>query len=64
MAANISLFPVITDDLLSKTRFQASPYQLYYVRDDQEYVLRKDGDGDWKILTFYKIEGESSESDE
>ena len=40
MAANISLFPVITDDLLSKTRFQASPYQLYYVRDDQEYVLR------------------------
>ena len=40
MAANISLFPVITDDLLGKTRFQASPYQLYYVRDDQEYVLR------------------------
>ena len=40
MAANISLFPVITDDLLSKTRFQASPYQLYYVRNDQEYVLR------------------------
>ena len=40
MAANISLFPVITDDLLSKTRFQASPYQLYYVRDEQEYVLR------------------------
>ena len=39
MAANISLFPVITDDLLGKTRFQASPYQLYYVRDDQEYVL-------------------------
>ena len=38
MAANISLFPVITDDLLGKTRFQASPYQLYYVRDDQEYV--------------------------
>ena len=28
------------DDLLGKTRFQASPYQLYYVRDDQEYVLR------------------------
>lgn len=40
MAANISLFPVITDELLSKIRFQASPYELYYVRDDQEYILR------------------------
>ena len=35
-----------------------------YTKTFQEYVLRKDGDGDWKILTFYKIEGESSESDE
>ena len=35
-----------------------------YSKTYQEYVLRKDGDGDWKILTFYKIEGESSESDE
>ena len=35
-----------------------------YTKTYQEYVLRKDGDGDWKILTFYKIEGESSESDE
>jgi hypothetical protein len=39
MAANISLFPVITDELLNKIRFQASPYELYYVRDDQEYKL-------------------------
>lgn len=39
MAANISLFPVITDELLSKVRFQASPYELYYIRDDQEYTL-------------------------
>ena len=35
-----------------------------YTKTYQDYVLRKDGDGDWKILTFYKIEGESSESDE
>ena len=35
-----------------------------YTKTYQEYVLRKDDDGDWKILTFYKIEGESSESDE
>lgn len=28
MAANISLFPVITDELLSKIRFQASPYEF------------------------------------
>ena len=26
--------------MIQYTRFQASPYQLYYVRDDQEYVLR------------------------
>lgn len=35
-----------------------------YTKTYQEYVLRKDDNGDWKILTFYKIEGESSESDE
>ena len=35
-----------------------------YTKTYQKYVLRKDDDGDWKILTFYKIEGESSESDE
>ena len=35
-----------------------------YTKTYQEYVLRKDDDGGWKILTFYKIEGESSESDE
>ena len=40
MAANISLFPIITDELLGKIRFQTSPYELYYIRDDQEYVLR------------------------
>lgn len=43
----------------------------YFVREDnqytktfQQYVLRKDGDGNWKILVFYQIEGDSSEDDE
>lgn len=40
MAANISLFPIITEELLNKMRFQASPYELYYIRSDQEYILR------------------------
>lgn len=40
MAANISLFPVINDELLGKIRFQASPYELYYIREDQESVLQ------------------------
>lgn len=40
MAAGISLFPILTDELLGKLRFQASPYELFYTRDDQEYILR------------------------
>lgn len=40
MATNISLFPIINDELLGKIRFQASPYQMYYIREDQEYYLR------------------------
>lgn len=40
MAANISLFPVINDELLGKIRFQASPYELYYIREEQEFVLQ------------------------
>ena len=31
-----------------------------YSRTHQMYVLRKDEDGNWKILVFYQIEGESS----
>lgn len=30
-----------------------------YSRTNQTYVLRKDEDGKWKILVFYKTEGES-----
>lgn len=39
MAAKISLFPVLSDEMLEKVRFQASPYTFYYVRDDEEYSL-------------------------
>ncbi len=31
-----------------------------YSRTNQMYVLRKDEDGNWKILVFYQIEGDSS----
>lgn len=29
----------------------------------QMYVLRKDDNGDWKIRTFYKIKGNSTEEE-
>lgn len=29
----------------------------------QQFVLRQDEDGRWKILTFYEVEGESEEDD-
>lgn len=32
-----------------------------YSRTHQMYVLRKDEDGNWKILVFYQVEGESSD---
>lgn len=32
-----------------------------YSRTNQMYVLRKDEDGNWKILVFYRIEGDSSD---
>lgn len=32
-----------------------------YSRTHQMYVLRKDEDGNWKILVFYQIEGDSSD---
>lgn len=34
-----------------------------YDRTYQEYVLRKDESGKWKIRTFYQIEGKSNEDD-
>lgn len=40
MAAVISLFPVLNEDLLNRIRFEASPYELYYIRNEQEYALK------------------------
>jgi Na+-transporting NADH:ubiquinone oxidoreductase subunit NqrC len=34
-----------------------------YERTYQEYVLRKDSDGNWKIMGFYQVEGTLSEDD-
>lgn len=53
MAANISLFPTLNEDLLRKIRFQPSLYEFYYVRDDQEFPLRAEAiDGS---VTLHKI---------
>lgn len=40
MAAKISLFPTITEEMLGKVRFQTSPYEFYYIREEQECELR------------------------
>ena len=34
-----------------------------YEKTYQTYVVRKDDDGQWKILVFYKTEGEASEGE-
>jgi len=34
-----------------------------YKKTYQTYVVRKDDDGQWKILVFYKTEGEASEGE-
>ena len=34
-----------------------------YSKTHQMYVVRKDEDGNWKILVFYKIEGEASDEE-
>ena len=40
MAAKISLFPILNDDLLSKVRYQPSPYEFFYEVDDQKFELQ------------------------
>ena len=34
-----------------------------YSRTYQMYVLRKDADGNWKILEFYQVNGDSSDDE-
>lgn len=35
-----------------------------YDKTYQQYVLRKNADGNWKILTYYQVEGMDSEEEE
>ena len=39
MAADVSLFPVITDELQEKMKFTTSDYIFYYVKEDEEIPL-------------------------
>lgn len=34
-----------------------------YVKTYQQYVLRKDSKGNWKILSFYQVEGDSAQEE-
>ncbi|HIS62692.1 MAG TPA: hypothetical protein IAC14_10715 [Candidatus Scybalomonas excrementigallinarum] len=40
MAASISLFPTLNDELFGKIRYQVSQYEFYYIREEQENFLR------------------------
>jgi len=60
----------ITDDKDGATEKDELAYvnASYFVNTDgqfaytyQQFVLRQDADGRWKILTFYEIEGEESD---
>lgn len=60
----------ITDDKDGETEKDELAYvnASYFINTDgkfaytyQQYVLRQDEDGRWKILTFYEIEGEDSD---
>lgn len=52
MSDVVSLFPVLTDELLGKIRFQKSEYEFYYSRDDNEWALHTEdvGMGDSKHI--------------
>lgn len=60
----------VTDDKDGETEKDELAYvnASYFINTDgsfgysyQQFVLRKDEDGRWKILTFYQIEGEESD---
>lgn len=40
MAASISLFPTLNDELFGKIRYQVSQYEFYYIQEEQENFLR------------------------
>lgn len=39
MSTNISLFPMLNEELLEKVQFVLSLYDFYYIRDEREYPL-------------------------
>ena len=60
----------VTDDKDGETEKDELAYvnASYFMNEDgkfgytyQQFVLRKDDNGKWKILTFYQIEGENSD---
>lgn len=60
----------VTDNKNGETEKDELAYvnASYFIKDDgefgysyQQFVLRQDEDGRWKILTFYQIEGEESD---
>lgn len=58
MASNISLFPMIDDDMLKKIRFQCDPYRFYYLRDELEYGLSSEPiDGSNSVFKLEDPEG-------
>lgn len=57
MAADISLFPVITDELKAKMQFIPSEYEFYYVKDDEEIPLTSEPLDD--NSSIYKLNDES-----
>lgn len=42
MATRISLFPVLTEELRTKIRFQMSEYELYYTKDEIKFSLQSE----------------------
>ena len=42
MAAKISLFPTLTEELRSKIRFQASDYEFYYIKGGDRIALQSE----------------------
>lgn len=57
MAVGISLFPQLTDEIISKIGVQPEEFEFYYTKDDEEFELRCDSiDGS---LSVYKLVDEN-----
>ncbi len=58
---DITYAKVNGDDVAYVVAYYFSKEGSNYTRTYQEYVLRKDEEGRWKILTFYTVDGEDYE---